>query len=141
MFVDGFFFCFDCLCIISEVLRRGEKDTADMHLYWDSWDRHHALKTAGLSPRIGGGGGGGGRSRAARASVPSEESIAGYNNNNNNNMRSSFGGGGGGGGGGTASNLPPSSSVSSISSLNATTHSVLGPPLTPPPQTRGKGTL
>lgn len=103
--------------LFAEVLRRGEKEGTDMLLYWDSWDRHHTLKTAGLSPRIG-------RSRATRASVPSEESIAGYNNNNR------------GVGGG---NIPPSSSVSSISSLN--THCVLGPPLTPPPQTRGKGTL
>lgn len=100
------------------MLRRGEKDDTDMSLYWDSWDRHHTLKTAGLSPRIG-------RSRATRASVPSEESIAGYNNNNR---------------GIGSGNIPPSSSVSSISSLN-TTHCVLGPPLTPPPQARGKGML
>lgn len=101
------FFCFSTF---KDALKRGENDGADMHLYWDSWDRHHPLK-AGLSPRTG-------RSRATRASVPSEESL-GLNNNNR---------------GGSA--IPPSSSVSSISSLN--TQCVLGPPLTPPPS-RGKG--
>ena len=93
-----------------DVVKRGDND-ADMVLYWDSWDRHHTLKV-GLSPRTI-------RARASRASVPSEESL-GYNNNNK---------------GGAI--IPPSSSVSSISSLNA--HSVLGPPLTPPPQGRVKG--
>lgn len=86
-----------------------------MHLYWDSWDRHHPFKMGGLSPRTG-------RSRATRASVPSEESLGSFNNNNR-----------------AGGAIPPSSSVSSISSLN--TQTVLGPPLTPPPQTRGKGRL
>ncbi|KAJ8972622.1 hypothetical protein NQ314_000078 [Rhamnusium bicolor] len=93
------------------VLKRGDKDTSDMHLYWDSWDRHHQLK-GGLSPRPG-------RSRAARASVPSEESLL---LNNNNRGRCEY---------------PPSSSVSSINSLNA--QCVLRPPLTPPGPNRGKG--
>lgn len=83
-----------------------------MHLYWDSWDRHQSHKTVGLSPRPA-------RSRATRASVPSEECIINYNNNNRGGA------------------IPPSSSVSSISSLNA--QCILGPPLTPPPQGRGKG--
>ncbi|KAJ8923037.1 hypothetical protein NQ315_001585 [Exocentrus adspersus] len=95
----------------TDVLKRGDKDTSDMNLYWDSWDRHHQLK-GGLSPRPG-------RSRAARASVPSEESLL-LNNNNRG-----------------GANIPPSSSVSSINSLNA--QSVLGPPLTPPGLNRGKG--
>ncbi|XP_018561202.1 kinase suppressor of Ras 2 isoform X2 [Anoplophora glabripennis] len=93
----------------TDVLKRGDKDASDMHLYWDSWDRHHQLK--GMSPRPG-------RSRAARASVPSEESLL-LNNNRG------------------GANIPPSSSVSSINSLNA--QNVLGPPLTPPGQNRGKG--
>ncbi|KAJ8959074.1 hypothetical protein NQ318_022330 [Aromia moschata] len=84
----------------TDVLKRGDKDTSDMHLYWDSWDRHHQLK-GGLSPRPG-------RSRAARASVPSEENLL-MNNNNRG-----------------GASIPPSSSVSSINSLNA--QCVLGPP-------------
>uniref|UniRef100_A0A6P7GD17 Kinase suppressor of Ras 1-like n=1 Tax=Diabrotica virgifera virgifera TaxID=50390 RepID=A0A6P7GD17_DIAVI len=98
-------------------LKRGEKDCNDtFDLHWDSWvpDHHHQVKT-GLSPRPG-------RSRAARTSVPCEESI-GLNNNNNNR-------------GGAI--IPPSSSVSSIDTLNAQCN-VLGPPLTPPGQGRGKG--
>ncbi|KAJ8983992.1 hypothetical protein NQ317_008697 [Molorchus minor] len=62
----------------TDVLKRGDKDASDMHLYWDSWDRHHQLK-GGLSPRPG-------RSRAARASVPSEESLL-LNNNNRGGMK------------------------------------------------------
>ncbi|XP_072385303.1 kinase suppressor of Ras 2 [Diabrotica undecimpunctata] len=98
-------------------LKRGEKDCNDtFDLHWDSWvpDHHHQIKT-GLSPRPG-------RSRAARTSVPCEESIS-LNNNNNNR-------------GGAI--IPPSSSVSSIDTLNAQCN-VLGPPLTPPGQGRGKG--
>ncbi|XP_025832315.1 kinase suppressor of Ras 2 [Agrilus planipennis] len=95
----------------TDVLKRGDNDATDMHLYWDSWDRHHHLKGVGLSPRVA-------RSRATRASVPSEESLV-LNNNNK------------------ASNILPSSSVSSINSLNAQTE--IAPPLTPPLQTRGKG--
>ena len=116
------------LCF-ADVLKKGENENSDMNLYWDSWDRgekQQTMKTlaapaapvaapvppvGGLSPRTG-------RSRAARASVPSEESLSVFNSR-----------------GGA---IPPSSSVSSINSLNA--HCVLGPPLTPPPQTRGKGT-
>jgi kinase suppressor of Ras 2 len=94
------------------VLKRGDNDNSDMHLYWDSWDRHQTFKVGGLSPRTT-------RTRAARASVPSEESLAVFNNNNRGGA------------------IPPSSSVSSINSLNA--QCVLGPPLTPPPQNRGKG--
>nr|XP_023017146.1 kinase suppressor of Ras 2 isoform X1 [Leptinotarsa decemlineata] len=96
----------------TDVLKRGDKDNSDMLLYWDSWDRHHQLK-GGLSPRPA-------RSRAARASVPSEDSLI-LNNNNNRG----------------GANIPPSSSVSSINSLNA--QCVLGPPLTPPGQGKGKG--
>ncbi|EFA08276.1 kinase suppressor of Ras 2 isoform X1 [Tribolium castaneum] len=94
----------------TDALKRGAKDNSDMHLYWDSWDRHQNFKVGGLSPRTS-------RTRAARASVPSEESLC-----NNNNR------------GGA---IPPSSSVSSINSLNAD-RCVLGPPLTPPPL-KGKG--
>lgn len=110
----------------ADVLRRGEKDHADMHLYWDSWDHQHNnhFSTTGLSPRPR-------RSRAARASVPSEESLA-LNNGNRGGVH-----------------IPPSASVSSIDSLNASVKQcgvMLGPvpPLTPPPpltgQGRGKGT-
>lgn len=97
----------------TDILKRGssEKESPDMHLYWDSWDRHQNLRVGGLSPRTG-------RSRATRASVPSEENLGNFNNNR-------------------AGAIPPSSSISSISSLN--TQCVLGPPLTPPPQNRGKG--
>ncbi|CAH1106774.1 unnamed protein product [Psylliodes chrysocephalus] len=96
-------------------LKRGDNDcndTSDLH--WDSWvpDHHHQVKT-GLSPRPG-------RSRAARTSVPSEESLGLINNINR---------------GGAI--IPPSSSVSSIDTLNAQCN-VLGPPLTPPGQGRGK---
>ncbi|RZC38968.1 kinase suppressor of Ras 2, partial [Asbolus verrucosus] len=96
----------------TDVLKRGDNDNSDMHLYWDSWDRHHPLKVGGLSPRTS-------RTRAARASVPSEDSLGVFNNNNRGGA------------------IPPSSSVSSINSLNA--QCVLGPPLTPPLQNRGKG--
>lgn len=95
------------------MLKRGDSDNSDMHLYsWESWDRQHPLK-GGLSPRLN-------RNRATRASVPSEDGLGVFTNN----IR-----------GGA---IPPSSSVSSINSLNA--QCVLGPPLTPPLQNRGKGT-
>ncbi|XP_057665960.1 kinase suppressor of Ras 2 isoform X2 [Diorhabda carinulata] len=95
-------------------LKRGDKDCNDIpDLHWDSWvpDHHHQVKT-GLSPRPG-------RSRCARISVPSEENL-GLNNNKGGAI------------------IPPSSSVSSIDTLNAQCN-VLGPPLTPPGQGRGKG--
>lgn len=95
------------------MLKSGDSDNSDMHLYsWESWDRQHPLK-GGLSPRMN-------RNRATRASVPSEDGLGVFTNN----IR-----------GGA---IPPSSSVSSINSLNA--QCVLGPPLTPPLQNRGKGT-
>nr|CAI5823630.1 unnamed protein product [Callosobruchus analis] len=113
----------------TDILKRGDKDAAtctDMHLYWDSWDRHNQLKNAvgEVSPRPG-------RSRAARASVPSEESL--LNNN--------YGGGGkhhrGAGGPPTAeTGMSASPSMSSIGSLNACGgggHFAVPPPLTPPP--------
>ncbi|CAH1981232.1 unnamed protein product [Acanthoscelides obtectus] len=112
----------------TDILKRGDKDAAtctDMHLYWDSWDRHNQLKNAvgEVSPRPG-------RSRAARASVPSEESL--LNNN--------YGGGKHHRGGPTAgeTGMSASPSMSSIGSLNACAgggghFAVVPPPLTPPP--------
>lgn len=96
-----------------DVLRKGQNEGADMHLYWDSWDRNHPLKLVGLSPKAV-------RTRSARASVPSEESLASFTNNNRGGA------------------IPPSPSVSSINSLNAQC-GMLGSPLTPPPHSRGKG--
>lgn len=46
---------------------RGDCESGDVALYWDSWDRHR-LVVGGSSPRPH-------RSRAARCSVPSEESL------------------------------------------------------------------
>lgn len=116
------------LKIYSE-MRRGDKDTSDLMLHWDSWDRHRPpssyskgeLASAGQSPRTIP------RNRAARASVPSEESLLQQFSNNNNNQNR----------GGAL--LPPSASVSNINSLNA--QCMLGPPLTPPGgiSQRGKG--
>lgn len=104
------------------MLRRGEKDAANLQLYWDSWDPPHNnhFKTTGLSPRPR-------RSRAARASVPSEETL-GLNNNGERG----------------GAHIPPSASVSSIDSLNASVTQcgvMLGsvPPLTPPPPLTGQG--
>lgn len=108
------------------MLKRGEKDQANMHLYWDSWDHQHNnyFNNTEISPRPR-------RSRTSRASVPSEESLS-LNNGNRG-----------------GANIPPSASISSIESLNANVKQfgdMLGPvpPLTPPPplsgQGRGKGT-
>lgn len=51
----------------TDILIRGDGETGEVALYWDSWDRHR-LGVAGASPRPH-------RSRAARCSVPSEDSL------------------------------------------------------------------
>ncbi|CAH1115941.1 unnamed protein product [Phaedon cochleariae] len=97
----------------TDVLKRGDKDTSDMLLYWDSWDRHHQLK-GGPSPRLN-------RSRAARNSVPSEDGLL----LNNNHVT--------GRGGENDSGLP------SPSAGGLDVRCMLGaPPLTPPGR-GGKG--
>lgn len=98
---------------LAEVLRRPtNNEGVEVHLSWDSWDRqHHPQKVMGLSPKAT-------RTRATRASVPSEDCLT-LNNNNRGGA------------------IPPSPSVSSITSLNAQCE--IGPPLTPPSQSRGKG--
>ncbi|XP_046750745.1 kinase suppressor of Ras 2 [Diprion similis] len=58
-----------------DVLLRGDMESSEMALYWDSWDRHHLR--GGPSPRSA-------RSRTMRSSVPSEDSIPYHNNNNLN---------------------------------------------------------
>ncbi|KAL1140466.1 hypothetical protein AAG570_000398 [Ranatra chinensis] len=50
-----------------EILLRGECDTGEVPLYWDSWDRHRVSGNS-ASPRAH-------RSRAARSSVPSEDNL------------------------------------------------------------------
>ncbi|KAK0160339.1 hypothetical protein PV328_007762 [Microctonus aethiopoides] len=56
-----------------DVLLQGDKDSTDMNLYWDSWDRHHLNNDS--SPRSA-------RSRGTRCSVLSEDNIP-HNNDNN----------------------------------------------------------
>ncbi|XP_073984311.1 kinase suppressor of ras isoform X1 [Rhodnius prolixus] len=50
----------------TEILAKGECDSGEVPLYWDSWDRHRVGNT--VSPRSH-------RSRIARSSVPSEDSL------------------------------------------------------------------